>query len=426
LNTFSGRRLTVIALTPGLNIHSSTSLTPYTKPRRNAPKRAGQSGLIATKEMLLQSSQHVSIDYTGREEDAGRTDSLLKHYVGVLDPKTGKLRVIEARKMTIRGVVRAQEAAPEAMLQKDHIQVCTDLEYPDVTTNNLQNMRELRNDLGQTFGTKKSKKAIASLTENAITKNRAPDGIPVEIDSATSTMLAHMSEATAGMATRDQLQAAVDEAKPRPKANINAENVNDVYTVEELIGSEVMKLIPVKEWQDLVKKKQDVFVDFNYVAKRIELSSSNVQKLKVLRYLCCVLMFFRATSPRRGVRVLPQKNALREALSDVPEAVLGNIQRKFSSHGEMSKFQQDLLITNVCALALVVDNFEVDMSDLLKDLQLDQKQLNTYFSEIGARITPATESERKMLGVDKAAARKHYFARLKLPLAFPKAKFARK
>jgi hypothetical protein len=48
----------------------------------------------------------------------------LKHYVGVYDPKTGKLEIMEARRLTVRGVVRSQEAAPEALQEKRGFTVC--------------------------------------------------------------------------------------------------------------------------------------------------------------------------------------------------------------------------------------------------------------------------------------------------------------
>ncbi|OBT54189.1 hypothetical protein VE04_04934 [Pseudogymnoascus sp. 24MN13] len=388
----------IVASTPGLAFDKSLSLKPYTKRRSNAPQRPGQSGSIATDELLIESSEHPAIDYVGREEEAGGTDRLLKHYIGVYDPATGGLQVIESRKMTVRGIVRAQNAAPEAFAEKG----------------DYKNMRELRNDLGQTFGTKKSKKAIASLTENAISKPRTAAELantePVKHDAVTAAMLRNMAEVTSGMATTEELQTS-------PK---------DVYTIDDLVGSEIMKVIPVKEWQDAVKAKEQIITSSKFVSDRILLASSSVPKLKVLRYLLAILEFYGATTPRRGVRALPKKDELRKAMPGIPEAVAGNIQRKFSDHGMMSKFQMDLLITNVCALALIVDNFEVDVYDLREDLKLEGKQMQTYFSEIGARIMAANEGEKKRLGLDKAAAMQHKFARLRLPLEFPKAKFARK
>ncbi|KFY10480.1 hypothetical protein V492_05000 [Pseudogymnoascus sp. VKM F-4246] len=404
----------IVASTPGLAFDKSLALKPYSKRRSNAPQRPGQSGLIATNELLIESSEHPAVDYVGREEEVGGSDSLLKHYIGVYDPKTGGLQVIESRRMTVRGIVRAQKAAPEAFAEKG----------------DYKNMRDLRNDLGQTFGTKKSKKAIASLTENAISKPRTAAELantePVKHDAVTAAMLRNMAEVTSGMATQQELQTVVDESKPRPRANLDAENPKDVYTIDDLIGAEIMKVIPVKEWQDAVKAKEQIITSSKFVSDRIQLASSSVQKLKVLRYLLATLEFYGATIPRRGVRALPKKDELRKAMPGIPEAVAGNIQRKFSDHGMMSKFQMDLLITNVCALALIVDNFEVDVYDLREDLKLEARQMQTYFSEIGARIMAANEGEKKRLGLDKAAAMQHKFARLRLPLEFPKAKFARK
>jgi len=99
-----------IASTPGVSIPSSIALKPYTKTRRNAP---GQSGDIATQELLLHSSDHAKLDYTAREEEVGGADALLKHYISVYDPDTGELEVIEARKMVVRGSVRSQQATAE-------------------------------------------------------------------------------------------------------------------------------------------------------------------------------------------------------------------------------------------------------------------------------------------------------------------------
>jgi DNA-directed RNA polymerase I subunit RPA49 len=81
--------------------------------RGKATSRSGNVSDIATKELLLHSSEHPRIDYTAREEEAGRSDKLLKHYVGVYDPETGKMEVMEARKVVVRGVVRAHEATEE-------------------------------------------------------------------------------------------------------------------------------------------------------------------------------------------------------------------------------------------------------------------------------------------------------------------------
>jgi DNA-directed RNA polymerase I subunit RPA49 len=297
----------------------------------------------------------------------------------------------------------------------------------------LQNMQNMRNDLGQTFGTKKARKAIASLTENAISSRKparqtSPGSTShVELDSAAKLILSTIKEATNGMATLEELSAAIDDSKPRPKANLAAEKVNDVYTIENVIGVEILRLLPVKEWQDTIKAKKEVITHSRFVAHRLQGVATDVQKLRALRYLLCLLEFFRAARRKgRETRAVPKKEELRTALSGIPDVVVESIRRKFSVQGLMHKYQVDLLITHTCVLALLVDNFDVDMYDLMEDLQLEAKQISQYFREVGARVSVAGEVERKRLGLDRAAAAQHKIAKLKLPLEFPKAKFMRK
>ena len=291
-------------------------------------------------------------------------------------------------------------------------------------------MRDLRNDLGITFGTKKSKKAIASLTENAISSvpivRDGPNAAPKKLDSTTKALLETMKDATSSIATRAELTAAADDAKPRPKANSAATNVTDVYTVDNLIGLDIIKILPVKDWQDAVKAQEEVICNSRYVAHRLNTAATNVTKLKVLRYIESLITFFNACKPRRAVRQLPKREDMRNVMAGFPEVITSHITRKFSTSGEMNKFQIDLAITHLCALTFIVDNFELDTLDLKDDLKLETKEMANYYSEIGARISPLSKVEANKLGLDTAAANQRRIAKLKLPLEFPKARFARK
>lgn len=394
----------VIASTPGLAMSSSIHLKPYTKARRNV---SSKSGSIAAKELILHSSEHPKLDYTAQEEEAGGADALLKHYVGVYDPETGKMEVMEARKMVVRGSVRAQQAVAEDELSRD--------------------MRERRNILGQTFGTKKARKAIASVTENAISPDKSARNKdkPAKFDATTAAILSNMSESTKGMATRDELAQRVEDAKPRPKANRDAKQVQDVYTTDELIGKEVMKAIPVKIWQDAIKART-LEVPHRYVAGRVEHVQSNIEKVKILRYMQLLMHVLNSCKTTRGIRNLPRRDELKRILEDIPESVLESIKRKFTDGPMITTFGADLIKTHLCALACIVDNYEVNTYDLQEDLKLDTKTMSQYFMEIGAKITALGETERRKLGLEKSVAAQRRVAKLKLPLEFPKVSFGRR
>lgn len=81
---------------------------------------------------------------------------------------------------------------------------------------------------------------------------------------------------------------------------------------------------------------------------------------------------------------------------------------------------------HICALALFIDNMEVDIWLLKEDTKLEIRALTQYFEELGARVRQVTEAERTRREMTKAQAAATRMARLKLPLQFPRAKKGRR
>ncbi|PWI71667.1 hypothetical protein PCL_11761 [Purpureocillium lilacinum] len=390
----------VIATTPGLEVPRNVVFHSY-QSKDEARSKSKQPKHTIDKEILLHSTAHRSLDYTAREEEPRGSKPLMKHYVGVYDPKTGKLEVVEAKKMVVRGQVRAKQL-PTASAK-------------DIGAR--QTNMERKTDLGQTFGTKKAKKAIRENVLNAIAPEKKPgDGSPTKIDNAARAMLDSVGALTSQMATREQLQAVVDEAKPVPKANLEATEIQDVYDPDVIIGSDILNLVPIREWQEKARHKEGIQIPSRFIAARVNAIATNddaLTRLRVLRYMGFVLLFYLGTKPgkQKGTRQLPSREKLRELLSPAPEAVVENIRRKFSDAGTMRKFHIDLLMTHCCVFACIVDNFEVDTENLRDDLRIDQGSINKFFHEIGGRVKPVGS---------RAEGRQANIARLALPLDFPK------
>lgn len=238
----------------------------------------------------------------------------------------------------------------------------------------------LRQELGRTFGTKKMRKAIASQTENAINRAREEEeeeaemdpsspskgrGVPPSstVDPVMAALLESMDAIAADTSTREELQAASDEAKPRPKANLTATKVEDVYPLHELIGEETMRLLVVKEWQDAAaasasNKSQAMTVKSRYVGQRmaklarasIMTSGSNgseddneeereerdksLIKLQVLRYILLLLDFLAAlrSTGRKSSKRLPERDELRRA-TGVQDFLIETLRKRFADGG---------------------------------------------------------------------------------------------
>ncbi|KAI6359333.1 hypothetical protein MCOR25_007094 [Pyricularia grisea] len=387
----------VIATAPGLSVSPSVQFNPYTKLRKASSK--SRNGPVLG-DILLHSSSHRSLDYTAREEQSQNGEGFLRHYIGVFDPKTGELEVVEARKVTIRGSVRSQQAPAEAM---SAIEEKTNM--------------DMRTDLGQAFGTKKAKKALVSRVENAITA--ANNASSRDSGAGEAALMATIKAAAANMPTRDELQAAVDGAKPVPKGNYDATEIQDVYDPDQIIGPDVLSAIPVRDWQTANKNDENVQLSSRYVANRLRRvgeHAESLKRLRILRYLYFLMTFIKIAKPGKGgVRKLPPRDKLREALSPAPDVVLDSLRHKFADGSQMRKVHADLIMTTCCVLASIIDSFEVDTFDLREDLQLEQKQLNSYFAEIGARTKPVVNGDKKTT-----------IAKLALPLQFPKVSMGRR
>lgn len=147
-------------------------------------------------------------------------------------------------------------------------------------------MSELRNNLGEAFGTKKAKKALAAITENAIAPEKAianAGGNPQKLSSSSQALMESINDVTMGMTSKEDLQAAADAAKPVPPGNFDAQEIQDVYTAEELVGSEILSSIPIKDWQGSVGKPINMFTADRLRA--IREGPNPVHRLRTLRYL---------------------------------------------------------------------------------------------------------------------------------------------
>ena len=73
----------------------------------------------------MHSNAHRTMDYTVKADGVRGVKPALNHFLGIYDPKTGKLEVVEAKKMTMRASVRAKQSAAAAAGERDANQVCS-------------------------------------------------------------------------------------------------------------------------------------------------------------------------------------------------------------------------------------------------------------------------------------------------------------
>lgn len=395
----------VLVSAPGI-VTPDVSFKTFVKPRssRTAPQDLPTR---STHNLLLHSQDHPRLDFTATEI---ALDDSLTHYVAIYDPTTRQLQLIPTSHLSLRSTLRSEKAADER---------------------HGRTYLQQRQDLNREFGTKKSKKILAERTFNAIVNND-PKG-KTKPDDVQNAILQSMPDAPAGGSTaEDDLRASLD-TKPIPTPNLAAGNVEDVYPFSVLVPPSEARLVDVSEWQEKMRREEDVPFSHRFPAFRLQglVKGEQIERLKALKYLH-ILLEFNDTLPSssgKSAKKVPKKEVLAKRLSHWPDALVTLVRKRFASEAnDMTKWHQQKLHTHMCALSLFVDHWATDTSNLKDDLRLETREIQQYFREIGCKVAAPTEADKERFNITKTkdAARSVRVAKLKLPLEFPQARTGRR
>ena len=386
-------------------------------------------------EVLLHSTTHPTIDFTATENDT-HTDKHLKHYVAVFDPKTGDLQVTEARRLTARSSVRRRGAA----VSED--------EGSGEETKAVTNYSS-RAALTNTFGTKKSKKAVQSIAENRLLA-RAGDDANNPLSKA---ILSSMPESD--MPEDTDTKQLAHSNKPLPVPNLHTDDVNIAYPLTSLVfpgpPSTTLDQMPLSSWIDNVSKGNPVNALSRFVANRVtyltraHASSPEDATLKLNVQLLRYVLFLIELSAH--IRTLKRHGRIPPPSSWPPKTITGNLAFSLIS-GALSHFfptyqlsttGTTLLHTTILAIALHIPppSFQVapgtlvtEPTDLQMDLALEPEVCSKYYRELGCKMASASDAELSLWGMEKLTKKrktaegeknisKPRWAKLTLPFVFP-------
>ena len=251
----------------------------------------------------------------------------MHHYIGIFDPENNDIQLVPTKYLVARSTLRHDASEDPSLLEA-------------VTATGYA----ARNNLGLAFGTKKSQKAIRSLTENAInaikpspTKSKLDaDGSQntKQLDALSEAVLSSMAEPTSSMPSREEMQAQIDDAKPIPRPHLEASNASEVYPVVELVGGEhVLRKMQVKDWIDTLNAGGDVPTTILFVSKRLAKAAQNgdVLRMRILKYLCLLVGWWKCLKPGRSLKV-PRTEEMGSLVTQFDAELVGGLGRRFSKN----------------------------------------------------------------------------------------------
>lgn len=276
--------------------------------------------------------------------------------------------------------------------------------------------------LGQEFGTKKAKAAIASLARNRIDLDKLQD---LEMD-----IVDNVKELTADLPLVQEIQT-VAESTVVPPVNVDATNVEDIYALDGIVPPHELSSIRVNAFLEESDPKARLelmpYTKSAFVARHLDklVLTSNEKKLQMLYYVSLLMGVYQNRRKR-------DKASLMEALGNKPsELLIDGILKRFTAHrrSDLGKAKdrsflfdthhEDKLFCHLLALMFHIEGFFLELTPISKELNLKPSKLNTLFKALGARIRPATVGMAEALGIPKKEASTYKIAELKVPFTLP-------
>lgn len=349
--------------------------------------------------------ENSRLEYDGESDPLAGSAS--QYVVGVYDKESDKIQLYKAPVVTSKIIPKSTKA----------------LKGPEIKSKGDVRFAAMRNALGEAFGTKKAKKAIADLERNRIDSDKLTD-VAVDIVDTVKT-------ASRDLPTRAELQENVSASnRPTPVANVDATDVEQIYPVDSIIPKKELQFIRVgpilKEQDKEAKLELFPYTGSKYVAKKLDIftQASQMEKLQLLYYLSLLLGVYEN-------RRVSNKQKLLERLNTPPEILVDGILERFTvlRGGQFGKSKnrsyfidpqnEDKLLCFILAIVLHLDNFLVEISPLAQELGLKPSRIVNLFRILGAVVKGATVAQAEAFGIPKSAAATYKIASLKVPFKLP-------
>ncbi|EXJ83860.1 hypothetical protein A1O1_07488 [Capronia coronata CBS 617.96] len=435
----------VVAFSPGFTLPPELKFNAFSK--KTTTSSASPTSL------LLQTSDHPTIDYVATESNTTEVgERHMKHYVAVFDPSSKSLRVTEAKKVTVRSSVRQVD-------QRDG----SDGEENDTgATPTWATMPSSRAALTEAFGTKKSKKAVASVAENRLLARGGEKATDSPVSNAI--LWSIKDEDDPFLDTKNTSDATVLSRanKPLPPANLDTTEIEEVYGLSALVfpapARTTLAQMPLAYWRERIGAKKDVVSRYRFVAHRVDRltrlhlenpdDQTTLLKLQLLRYIQLLLELYTYITRLPARKPIPQPEQWPDhTTSDasLSTAFLSKLVAHFFPTSIPTAQAKTLLTTTILALTLHIPPpkwqpgvtmpvLVTEPSDISLDLALQPTEVSKLFRELGCKMESLADMElarwgwekkgkaRKIVDEDgkETTLPKPKFAKLRFPIEFPK------
>lgn len=302
------------------------------------------------------------------------------------------------------------------------------VEAISVPKSNLEKNISARNELGQAFGTKKIKQKIRNFEKNR-----------VDIQSL-SNVVSHIhntiEEKSSIIPSKDELEKAQEEDRLIPPYNSTTVKTNEIYNIEDIVPSHELKSISIDELLQLdtqkdvenyllpLRIKNDTLL-YSLIDSALKDKNKNQDLLRKLIYVAYLLRLRTCREHQLNKGSFMKKTFVGSSLAVID----GLLNRYCDSQGttkngkttyKIPDKEQDRILSYALILLLMVNNFQVNITLLSKDIKISVLKLTTICRSVGCSVETLNKAQKTELGLTDGLI--HKCATLKAPLKLPRIK----
>ncbi|KAF8316407.1 RNA polymerase I associated factor, A49-like protein [Clavulina sp. PMI_390] len=394
----------VLAVFPAVQPPPSTSFQLY----REKPRLVAEG---SEPHHILKGSTEAIEYFSASQGDRSNDDITAQYLVGIYDKTTHEVKLYRAPTHLMSRTVKALKGRTKSS-----------------PTDQTQ-YRLARNNLGETFGSKKAIKAIRAAERNQVDVSALQgvvSHVQNEIDVGTSA-LPSQAEITASMA----------DARPIPPVNENAAKASDVYDIFDVVPEAELKAISIQPYilasstedrKALLPERHSRWVGrhLNNFFSTDRIGKLDKPSLKLVIVVSSMLAFRRACQTllhKTGPDNQTGRDLVEERLKSVPDLLRDGLFERFTEHprgNDQPKYTSACdtrLLTYMFSLVLRVDRWKTHAGWIADDLKMDSPRYHSLLS--CCQRETLTPDQRKALNITAEKANEQKTMVLKLPLVFP-------
>ncbi|WWC85332.1 uncharacterized protein L201_000195 [Kwoniella dendrophila CBS 6074] len=379
---------------------------PSVRPSKNTPftiytRDVGSSSDL-TKQHTIIAGETEDVEYfsTNRDHNLNTEGSDCQYLPAIYDPSTSTIHI--------------NPSTPLYLLTHGVKRLRASVNLPDRSAEAAKaHWKVQRNDLGETFGTRKAKSQIKAEERNK-----------VDVD-AMQGVKGHLMGSIPELLLKE---GPVEASELIPVPNLTTSDPTEVYPRDSLISPaewssiDITSMVKAQEEKDrkLPMNRGWLHSRIRYI---LNIEDKNVRKsqLRYVYYLSTLLLLLKK-APILGKTSSAE---IPKLFPDIPRQLLDGVIIRFSEiqgkkHIITEKMKTKLLAW-ICVLYLTLSNsFSIETNIPAKDLGLSETKIQTMFKSLGCSVNVPTPEEREKQGITLAEAKRK--AVLKAPVTFPQVK----